>query len=737
LSTRPHAVVPAARAWLQCGCSQNRREPTRCKLRQVSAMTPKHVLCLWLSTLLLACGAEPPSPDLRPGPPPGLPSASAPAAGQNESDGFAVEAERFADLRILRYRVPGFEQLSLRDKTLLYYLSEAAYAGREIIYDQKHRYNLAIKRTLEEIVRHYPGPRDTPDFEALLVYTKRVWFSSGIHHHYGNDKFEPGFTYEAFAGFVKATPGTFPVRDGQSVDAFLEELRPIMFDPGVDAKLVNRAAGQDPVTSSAVNFYAGVTRDEVEAFYAARRVPDDPTPVEYGLNSRLVKTNEGIVEQVWKVGGLYGEAIERIVFWLEQAAGVAQNDAQRTALEKLVAYYRSGSLEDWSDYNVAWVADSSSTIDVINGFIEVYNDPIGYRGSFESVVEVIDPIATERIAAIAREAQWFEDHSPIADEHKKANVTGITGRVINVVAEAGDASPSTPIGINLPNSDWIRREHGSKSVSLFNITTAYNLVGGQAEKEFAWDADEVARGEAYGELVSELSTDMHEVIGHASGQLNPGVGPTNETLGVYGSTLEEARADLVGLYFILDEKLVELGLLPSTDAGYIEYDRTIRNGLMQQLNRIEPGKEIEEDHMRNRQLIAAWAYELGRDDNVIERRQRDGKTYFVVRDYAALRAIFGRQLRELQRIKSEGDFAAIRDLVETYGVKVDPELHAEVRARYAALNQPPYSGFINPRLVPIERDGEIVDVRIEYPDDFTGQMLEYADRYAFLPTWNF
>jgi dipeptidyl-peptidase-3 len=614
-----------------------------------------------------------------------------------------------------------------------------------MIYDQRHAYNLAIRRTLEQILREYPGDRDTDDFKALVLYTKRVWFSNGIHHHYGNDKFEPGFSFAALTRYVHETPGDFPVRPGQSLDAFLAELRPVMFDPAVDAKLVDKRGGIDVVTASAVNFYDGVTQADVEAFYAVRKqvaaeaaptAPDDPTPVSHGLNSRLVRGADGtLTEQVWKVGGMYTEAIERIVYWLEQAVTVAENDAQRTALEKLIDYYRTGDLEDWDEYNVAWVADTDSLVDTINGFIEVYNDPMGLRGSYEAVVSFRDEVATRRIDAIAREAQWFEDQSPIMDEHKKADVTGIQGRVITVVVEAGDTSPSTPIGINLPNADWIRAQHGSKSVSLGNIVAARNLTAGEAEREFAWDAAEVERGAQHGELLDDLLIDMHEVIGHASGRLNPGVGTAAQTLKNYASTLEEGRADLVALYYMLDPKLVEIGVLPSVEAGRIGYDRFIRNGLMQQLWRIEPGADIEEDHMRNRQLIAAWAFEEGRADNVIERRERDGKTYFVINDYTALREIFGRQLRELQRIKSEGDFVAIRDLVETYGVEVDPVLHAEVRERYAALDIPAYSGFINPRLVPVEQGGEIVDVRIEYPEDFTAQMLEYAERYSFLPTW--
>lgn len=702
-------------------------------------------LTLLAAIALVACddpgsatdtGTAAPPPATGTAPTTGAPAT--PTGDAQSSAAFEHEAERFADLRILRYRVPGFESLGLETKKLLYFLSEAGLSSREIFYDQKYRYNLAIKRTLEEIVKHYPGDRDTEDFRALEVYLKRIWFSNGIHHHYSNDKFGPGFGFEAFAELVHATPGDFPTRVGQSVDVLLEELEPVIFDPSVDAKLVNRAAGVDPVAASAVNFYSpGITEAQVEAFYEGRPAPDDPRPVLVGLNSRLVERDGELVEQVWRVGGLYTEALEQTVAWLERAVTVAENDAQREALQKLIDYYRSGDLEHWDEYNVAWVADDASQVDTINGFIEVYEDPLGMRGAYEAVVQIVDPVATMRIGAIAAEAQWFEDHSPIMDAHKKAEVTGITGRVISVVAEAGDASPATPVGINLPNSDWIRREHGSKSVSLANIVQAHDAVRGGTAAEFAHDAEELERYEAFGVRTSELRTDMHEVIGHASGQLEPGVPPLHESLGTYGSTMEEGRADLIALYFMTDPKMVELGLLPSVEAGFAEYDRYIRNGLMQQLNRIEPGRDIEEDHMRNRQLIASWAYELGREDGVIERVERDGKTYFDIRDYDALREIFARQLREFQRIKSQGDREAAAELVETYGVDVDDTLHAEVLERYEALDIPPYSGFINPVLTPVVEGGEIVDVGIAYPEDFTEQMLDYAERYSFLPTWNF
>jgi dipeptidyl-peptidase-3 len=667
------------------------------------------------------------------------PAGARPAIAERAPEGqeeFRVEVERFADVRVLRYRVPKFDALEARTKRLLYYLYEAALCGREITYDQKYRYNLGIKRTLEQIVRHYPGDRDTADFRALLLYLKRVWFANGIHHHYAHDKFVPGFSRSAFAAFVRGTPGDFPLRDGQSLAELIDELTRVMFEPDVDAKLVSKSGDNDVLTGSAVNFYAGLTQSEVEAFYAKRALPGDKEPVALGLNSRLVKIDGMPVEQVQKVGGRYTEAIERIVGWLERAAACAENGVQRTAIEKLVRFYRTGSLADWDDYNIAWLRDTGSHVDVINGFIEVYNDPLGLRGTFESIVSFRDPEATRRIGTIAGAAQWFEDHMPFFGAHRKPNVTGVSGTVITVVIESGDAAPTTPIGINLPNSDWIRRAHGSKSVTLANIVAAYNAVRGGVDREFSYGPAEIERNERYGELAATLHVDLHEVIGHGSGQIEPGVGPLHETLKNYGSTLEEARADLVALYFAVDPKLVELGLQPSVEVGYAGYDQFIRNSLLQQLNRIEPGKDLEEDHMRNRQLIAAWAYEHGRKDNVIERRVRDGKTFFVINDYAKLRALFGRLLRELQRIKSTGDYAAIRELVERYAVKVDPALNTEVRARYAALDVPAYSGFMGPRLVPVHDGEDIVDVRVEYPDDFAAQMLDYADRYAFLPTWN-
>jgi dipeptidyl-peptidase-3 len=694
---------------------------------------------LTLGGLLTACGQQASSPA------PAASSVAAPAASpaaSSSDSNFRYEADRFADIRILRYQVPGFEELSLQQKQLLFYLTQAGMSGRDIFWDQNYRHNLRVRRLLEEIVRYYPGDRSTPDFDAFMTYTKRVWFANGIHHHYSGDKFEPGFTPAYLRELAQASdlPGAeFPLDQGQSLDELLELLEPVLFDPTLDPKLTNTAAGIDKVTSSAVNFYEGLTEAEVSAYYATKTNADPARPLMHGLNSKLVKNANGeLVEQVWKLDGMYGAAIERIVYWLEQAIGVAENAEQRRALELLVQYYRSGDLADFDAYNVAWVADTASRVDAINGFIEVYKDPLGLKGSFESVVSFKDEEASRRIGAIAAQAQWFEDNSPIMDAHKKAEVKGITGKAIVVVSESGDSSPATPIGINLPNSGWIRAAHGSKSVSLSNITTAYDSSESGALQEFAWDDAEIARSRAWGALAGLLHTDMHEVIGHASGIVNPGVGTPAETLKQYASAMEEGRADLVALYYMMDPKLVEIGVMPSLEVGKAEYDRYIRNGLLTQLYRIEPGKNIEEAHMRNRQEIAAWAYERGREENVIERRVRDGKTYFVINDYERLRELFGELLREHQRIKSEGDFAAAQALIEGYGTKVDPELHAEVLRRYAPLNVAPYSGFINPRLVPVVAPGsaEITDVLIEYPDDFVEQMLEYAQSYSVLPHSN-
>ncbi|MCA9735902.1 dihydrofolate reductase [candidate division KSB1 bacterium] len=652
---------------------------------------------------------------------------------------FVWQTEQFADLRIIRYQVPGFDELDLNTKKLLYYLTQAGLSGRDIIYDQNYKYNLAVRRTLESIVENYQGDRTTEAFKEFLIYTKRVWFSNGIHHHYSSAKMKPGFSEAYFKELVEnSLEGNYPLEEGETLEQYVEKLTPIIFDPAIAAKRVNLDAGVDNVALSANNYYEGVTQAEVEAFYAGRRAPKDDQPVSHGLNSKLVKENGTMVEKVWHVGGMYSAAIERIVYWLEKASSVAQTDAQKRAFDLLIEYYKTGDLRKFDEFSIAWVADTASTVDVINGFIEVYGDAVGYRGAYESIVQLKDEVATKRIAAIAAKAQWFEDESSIMDEHKKANVKGITANVVNVVGESGDASPSTPIGVNLPNANWIRSTYGSKSVNLGNIVHGYNESsrGSGSLEEFAWSEEDIAIEKKWGALGDDLHTDMHEVIGHASGKLNPGIGTPKETLKSYASTLEEARADLVALYYLMDERLISMGILPTLDVGKSQYNSYILNGLMKQLRRLELGENLEEAHMRNRQLVAKWAYEMGKADNVIEMKKRDGKTYFVINDYLKLRDLFGQLLREIQRLKSEGDYEAGKNLVETYGVKVDPELHKEVLARYEKLNIAPYGGFINPKLVPVEKDGEIIDVTIEYPDDFTAQMLDYAKNYSFLPTYN-
>jgi dipeptidyl-peptidase-3 len=654
--------------------------------------------------------------------------------------GFKVIADQFADLRVLRYQVPGFDDLTLQQKKLVYYLYEAALSGREIIYDQNYKHNLLVRRTIESVVKTYTGEQNTEDFEKFMVYAKRVWFSNGIHHHYSSIKFVPEISREYFAELVNNSDVEELATNGlSSPDDLIARLTPIIFDPNLDAKRVNQDSNVDMVVKSANNYYEGVTQAEAEAFYDALTAKDDPTPVSYGLNSKLLDENGKVTEKVWKVGGMYSDAIEKIVFWLEKASEVAENDKQKAALDLLIDYYQTGDLRKFDEYNIAWVQDTESMVDVINGFIEVYGDPLGYRGAYESVVSIKDAETSRRIDAIGAEAQWFEDNSPIMDEHKKKSVTGISSKVITVVVEAGDTSPSSPIGINLPNSSWIRKQHGSKSVSLGNITQAYSLAsqeGGGTTAEYAYSQEEIDRAKEWGTLASALHTDMHEVIGHASGQIEEGVGTTKETLKNYASPLEEGRADLVALYFIMDQKLVDIGVMPTLEVAKAEYDAYIRNGLMVQLRRLKLGENVEEAHMRNRQMVAKWAYEKGQADNVIEKKVRDGKTYFVINDYEKLRELFGQLLREVQRIKSQGDYEAGKQLIETYGVKVDQDLHKEVLERFAKLNIAPYSGFINPRLVPAFEGEEIVDVKIEYPDNFVKQMLEYAEKYSFLPTYN-
>jgi dipeptidyl-peptidase-3 len=664
-----------------------------------------------------------------------------PSARAEEADRpFQYQTEQFADIRILRYQVPAFDELSLPQKKLVYFLYETGLSGRDIFWDQNYRHNLRVRATLENIVRTYDGDRTSDNWKKFMVYVKRVWFSNGIHHHYSTIKIEPGFPEEYFEELVKTSDQTtLPLRSGQKVDDLLSDLKPILFDPSVDSKRVDLDDGVDNVLDSATNFYTpNLTEKEVQEFYTKLATGAGPNPISFGLNSQLAKEGGRIFERVWKVGGMYSPAIEEIVAWLEKAAGVAE-EPQRSVIEKLIDYYRTGNLSAFDDYSIRWVEETASDVDFINGFIEVYGDPLGYKGTYESLVYFTDKKATERIDALSRNAQWFEDHSPIRPEDKKKEVRGISARVITVAGESGDSSPSTPIGVNLPNANWIRKEHGSKSVNLGNIVHAYDessKTSGVLE-EFASSQEEVDRARKYGSLADNLHTDLHEVIGHASGQIQPGVGTPKETLRNYASTLEEARADLVALYFLMDPKLVELGVMPSLEVGKAGYDDYIRNGLLVQLARIKKGENLEEAHMRNRQMIAEWTYEKGKADHVIEKIVRDGKTYFAIRDYEKLRLLFGELLREIQRVKSEGDYSAGRQLVEEYGVKVDPALHEQVLDRYAKLKIAPYAGFINPLLRPVTDDaGEITDVVVDYPEDFTEQMLYYGQCYHFLSDTN-
>lgn len=640
------------------------------------------------------------------------------------NDDFEYEADHFADVRILRYKVDGFDKLSLDQKKLVYYLTQAGLAGRDIIYDQNYKYNLEIRQALNSIVKNYKG-EENEDWKSFMDYTKQVWFANGIHHHYSTDKFLPEISQAYFDQLLSET--------STSISA---EAKEAIFNPDVDAKRVNLSADVDIVINSANNFYGeGVTEKMVDNYYKSIKDPKNERPIAYGLNSKMVLGDDGKVKELtWKVGGMYGKALEKVVYWLEKAEGVAENDAQKKALGLLVKYYKSGDLKDWDNYSIAWAQATEGDIDYINGFIEVYGDSKGHRGAYETIVQMKDFEASERMEVVAENAQWFEDNSPIMDEHKKKKVTGVTYKVVNVVGEAGDASPATPIGVNLPNSEWIREEFGSKSVSLGNIIDAYDQAsGGSIIDEFAFDKEEAEMDKKHGNLGSKLHTALHEVIGHASGKLNTGVGTPPETLKSYASALEEARADLVGLYYLMDEKLVEIGLMPSLDVGRAEYDSYIRNGLMVQLRRINLGKDLEEAHMRNRQLVAAWAFEKGQGNKVIEKIVKDGKTYFKVNDYEALRVIFGDLLKEIQRIKSEGDYEAGKNLIETYAVKVDQDIHKEVLMRVEKLDIAPYSGFINPELVPEkDKDGNITDIKITYPTSFKEQMLKYDEEYNFL-----
>lgn len=655
-----------------------------------------------------------------------------------EAEKIDYTVEQFADLQILRYRVPGFEDLSLKQKELVYYLTEAALQGRDILFDQNGKYNLTIRRMLEAVYTGYKGDKNTPDFKAMEVYLKRLWFSNGIHHHYGSEKFVPGFTPEFFRQAVQSVDAaTLPLAEGQTVEQLCEEVFPVIFDPTVMPKRVNQAAGEDLVLTSACNYYDGVTQQEAEDFYNALKNPQDETPVSYGLNSRLVKEDGKIQEKVWKVGGLYGQALEKIVYWLKKAEGVAETPEQKAVIAKLMEFYETGDLKTFDEYAILWVKDLNSRIDFVNGFTESYGDPLGMKASWESLVNFKDLEATQRTELISGNAQWFEDHSPVDGQFKKEKVKGVSAKVITAAILAGDLYPATAIGINLPNANWIRSHHGSKSVTIGNITDAYNKAahGNGFNEEFVYSDAELQLIDKYADVTDELHTDLHECLGHGSGKLLPGVDP--DALKAYGSTIEEARADLFGLYYVADPKLVELGLTPSADAYKAQYYTYLMNGLMTQLVRIEPGNNVEEAHMRNRQLIARWVYEKGAAEKVVELVKKDGRTYVVINDYEKVRDLFGRLLAEIQRIKSTGDYAGAHDLVEAYAVKVDPALHAEVLERYKKLNLAPYKGFVNPKYEAVtDADGTITDVTVTYDEGYAEQMLRYSKDYSTLPSVN-
>ncbi|MBP5335052.1 MAG: dihydrofolate reductase [Bacteroidales bacterium] len=637
---------------------------------------------------------------------------------------FHYLLDEFADLKVMRYKVPGWEDLTLQQKEYAYYLAEAAKYGRDILWDQNGEYNIRIRHAVENILENYDGDRSIEEFKQFETYAKRLFFSNGIYHHYAEDRFVPECSLYYFEMLMES------VGDGDKC----ARLIPIIYgNKGKDQRRSTSTDG-DIVQLSGVNFYDGVTRKEVEDYYASIAVPDDPHPISYGLNTKVVKENGKVVEKPWKVDGIYSRPLRRICEQLEKAAAVAENDTQRQALKLLIEYYKTGDLRKWDEFNVEWVKDTEGTVDFINGFVEDYNDPLGRKGAWEGYVNIKDKAASERTEILCGNAQWFEDNAPIDPRFKKKEVKGITAKVVNAVCLAGDSYPSTPIGINLPNADWIRKDHGSKSVTIANITHAYDYAAEEspasALKEFAYDDAEIELYKKYGSYADEIHTDLHECLGHGSGQLLPGVSTT--ALGEYSSALEEARADLFGLYYTADPKMVELGIMPDPEAYKAEYSAYIRNGLFVQFNRVELGRPNTEAHMQNRKLIAEWCYEKGAKDNVIEKKVRDGKTYFVVNDFQALRGLFAQLLAEIQRIKSEGDYAAGKKLIETYAVNIDPELHKEVKARYEALNLKPYGGFINPEIVPVYKGKDIVDYEIVYKDNYLEQMLEYGKKYATL-----
>lgn len=649
---------------------------------------------------------------------------------------FSYIVDQFSDLQILRYQVPGFENLSLRQKQLLYHLSEAALMGRDILFDQNGRYNLVIRRTLEAVYQYGTVDKSSADYQAFEVYLKRVWFANGIHHHYGEDKFIPGFSEAFFDAAVRSVDvSLLPLKAGETVDTLLARLKPVIFDPTVMPKRTVQSGDTDWIQASANNYYGeDVTQAEVEAFYGKMKAEGDSRcPLSYGLNSRLEKENGQLVERVWKVGGLYSEAIERIVTELEKAAAFAENEKQRQIIATLIDYYRTGDLRTFDAYSILWVEDTDSQVDFVNGFIETYGDALGLKASWESTVNFRNEEATRRTQTISENAQWFEDHSPVDQRFKKERVKGVSAKVITVTMLGGDCYPSTPIGINLPNADWIRRDHGSKSVTIENIMEAYDKAsqGSGFSDEFVWSDEERNRIKTYGFLTDMLHTDLHECLGHGSGQLLPGTDP--DALKAYASTLEEARADLFGLYYLADPKMQELGLVPDGEVFKAEYYKYMMNGLLTQLVRIEEGKDVEEAHMRNRQLIARWVFEQGAADKVVELKKREGKTFVIINDYQQLRALFGKLLAEVQRIKSEGDYEAGRSLVENYGVKIDPVLHHEIRERYVRLHLSPYKGFVNPIMREVKDDsGHVTDITLDYTEGYAEQMLRYSRDYSYL-----
>ena len=651
---------------------------------------------------------------------------------------FNYSVDKFADVQILRYRVPDFEKLTLKQKEMIYYLSQAAIEGRDILYDQNNKHNLSIRRTLEAVYENYKGDRNAEPFKQLITYLKRVWMANGIHHHYSEDKFTPEFSAAYFADAVKSIdPAKLPLQQGESVDQLIAKLSPVIFDPTVYPKRTNQADGVDLILTSANNYYEGVTQQEAEDFYAKMKNPNDSTPVSYGLNSKLVKENGKIVEKTYKIGGMYSEALSRVVGWLEKAAAVAENDKQRDIINTLIRFNQTGDLKTFDEYCIKWVQDLTSQVDFVNGFTETYADPLGLKASWESIVNFKNIEATKRTEIISSNAQWFEDNSPVDKNFKKEKVKGVSAKVITAAMLGGDCYPPTPIGINLPNANWIRAEYGSKSVTIENITEAYDQVamGNGFNEEFMWSDVERNRAKEFASLTNNLHTDLHECLGHGSGKLLPGTDPN--ALKAYDSTIEEARADLFGLYYMGDPKLVELGLLPDKEAFKAEYYQFLMNGLMTQLTRIKPGKNIEEAHMRNRQLIANWVYENGKADNVVEFKVRDGETFVVVNDYEKVRTLFGKLLAEIQRVKSTGDFAGGRDLVEKYAVKVNPELHKEVLVRYEKLNLAPYKGFVNPVYALVtDKKGKVKDVTVSYTENYVDQNLRYSREYSKLPNYN-